>query len=168
MRKVLGLVFTLTVSVLLIPARSAAQTDTLKPPRGEAAPVMAPRIDTTISRDSVKKELTETGIASWYGKKFEGRKTSSGELFRPDSMTAAHKTLPFGTLVRVTNLKNDSVIVVKITDRLPKSSTRCIDLSSGAAKKLNFLRAGITPVKLEIIGTAPINKPKKSVVPAKK
>jgi rare lipoprotein A (peptidoglycan hydrolase) len=113
----------------------------------------------TVKADSVT--YREEGIASWYGNAFDGRMTSSGETFRPDSMTAAHKTLPFGTLIRVTNLKNDSVVIVKVTDRLPKSSKRCIDLTSGAAKKLNFLRAGLTPVKLEVIGTAPIYRRKK-------
>lgn len=135
-----------------------AQTDSLRPPRGEAAPVMAPRPDTTVADSARQLQLIETGIASWYGKKFEGRRTSSGEIFRPDSLTAAHKTLPFGTLVRVTNLKNDSVIIVKINDRLPKKSKRCIDLSSGAAKRLGFLRAGLTEVRLEHAGTAEIRK----------
>jgi rare lipoprotein A len=93
----------------------------------------------------------EKGIASYYGMSFEGRKTSSGEILRNDSLTAAHKTLKFGTLVKVTNTKNDSVVIVKINDRLPKSSSRVIDLTLGAAKKLNFIRAGLTPVTLEII-----------------
>lgn len=93
----------------------------------------------------------EKGIASYYGMSFEGRKTSSGEILRNDKYTAAHKTLKFGTLVKVTNTKNDSVVVVKINDRLPKSSSRVIDLTLGAAKKLNFIRAGLTPVTLEII-----------------
>jgi rare lipoprotein A len=104
----------------------------------------------------------ETGIASWYGKNAEGNYTASGEIFYADSMTAAHKTLPLGTLVRVTNLKNDSVVIVKINDRLPKTSTsRCIDLSSGAARKLGYLRDGITPVKIEVIGMAEIKKVKR-------
>jgi rare lipoprotein A len=93
----------------------------------------------------------EKGIASYYGRSFEGRRTSSGEILRNDSLTAAHKTLKFGTIVKVTNLKNDSVVIVKINDRLPKSSSRVIDLTLGAAKKLNFIRAGLTPVTLEII-----------------
>lgn len=124
--------------------------------------------------DSVKtpadtSNYIETGIASWYGKKAEGNFTASGELFYADSMTAAHKTLPMGTLVRVTNLKNDSVVIVKINDRLPKSSTkRCIDLSSGAARRLNYLRDGITPVKIEVIGKAPIYKAKRKAKPAVK
>jgi len=93
----------------------------------------------------------QKGIASYYGKSFEGRRTSSGEILRNDSLTAAHKTLKFGTLVKVTNTKNDSIVIVRINDRLPKSSTRVIDLTIGAAKKLNFIRAGLTPVTPEII-----------------
>jgi rare lipoprotein A len=112
--------------------------------------------------DSTFNAYTETGIASWYGQKFAGRMTTSGEIYCPDSMTAAHKKLPFGTVVRVTNLKNDSVVIVKITDRLPHNSKRCIDLSVAAATKLNFLREGTTTVKLEAIGTAPLYcRPKK-------
>jgi rare lipoprotein A len=100
---------------------------------------------------SFSKDNLEKGTASYYGKSFEGRKTASGEILRNDSLTAAHKTLKFGTIVKVTNLKNDSVVVVKINDRLPKSSTRVIDLTIGAAKQLNFIKAGLTPVTLEIL-----------------
>jgi rare lipoprotein A len=98
-----------------------------------------------------KTSEIEKGIASYYGMSFEGRRTSSGEILRNDSLTAAHKTLKFGTIVKVTNTKNDSVVVVKINDRLPKSSSRVIDLTLRAAKKLNFIRAGLAPVTLEII-----------------
>jgi len=93
----------------------------------------------------------ETGKASYYANKFEGRRTSSGEVFRQDSLTAAHKSLPFGTKVLVRNLKNDSNVIVKINDRLSKSSGSCIDLSLKAAQKLNFVRSGITTVTLEKI-----------------
>ncbi len=93
----------------------------------------------------------QTGIASYYAKKFEGRKCSCGEKFRHDSLTAAHKTLPFGTRVKVTNLKNDSIVIVRINDRLPKKSKRIIDLTKRAAKQLNFVKAGLTKVKLEVL-----------------
>lgn len=137
--------------LFLLPCALAAQQDSLPAQRSDS---LAGRPDSS--------SFSETGIASWYGKKAEGNLTASGEIFHADSMTAAHKTLPMGTLVRVTNLKNDSVVIVKINDRMPKSSTkRCIDLSSGAARKLNFLRAGVTPVKIEVIGTAPIRKEKR-------
>jgi rare lipoprotein A len=94
---------------------------------------------------------TETGTASYYAKKFEGRRCSSGQVFRNDSLTAAHKTLKFGTLVKVTNLKNDSVVVVRINDRLPKHSHRKIDLTRRAAKQLNFIAKGLTKVRIEVL-----------------
>lgn len=90
-----------------------------------------------------------TGTASYYANKFDGRKTSSGGVFRQDSLTAAHKNLPFGTMLKVTNLSNDSVVYVKINDRLPQSSKRMIDLSLAAAKQLNFIRAGLTKVSIQ-------------------
>lgn len=93
----------------------------------------------------------QTGTASYYHNKFEGRKTSSGEVFRQDSLTAAHKNLPFGTLILVKNVKNDSTVVVKVNDRLSQSSSHIIDLSLKAAQKLNFVRNGITTVTLEKI-----------------
>jgi len=93
----------------------------------------------------------QTGTASYYAKKFEGRKCSCGEKFRHDSLTAAHKTLAFGTWVKVTNLKNDSAVIVRINDRLPKKSKRIIDLTKRAAKQLNFVKAGITKVRIEVL-----------------
>ncbi len=95
--------------------------------------------------------ISETGIASFYAKKFEGRKCSGGQKFRHDSLTAAHKTLKFGTKVKVTNLKNDSIVFVTINDRLPKKSKRTIDLTLRAAKQLNFVSRGLTKVKIEVL-----------------
>jgi len=104
-----------------------------------------------------------TGVASYYANKFNGRRTSSGEVFRQDSLTAAHKNLPFGTMLKVTNLSNDSVVYVKVNDRLPQSSKRMIDLSLAAAKQLNFVRKGLTQVKIEIVpkDPDPIEEPQK-------
>jgi rare lipoprotein A len=95
------------------------------------------------------RAVLEKGRASYYSSKFEGRKTASGEIFRQDGLTAAHKTLPFGTQVKVTNLKNDSTIVLKINDRLSKSSGHCIDVTLKAAKKLNFVKDGVANVTIE-------------------
>jgi rare lipoprotein A len=92
--------------------------------------------------------IYQKGTASYYANKFEGRKTASGEIFRQDSLTAAHKTLPFGTMLKVTNLANDSVVIVKVNDRIGTSS-RVIDLSLRAAKQLNFVKQGLTKVTLE-------------------
>lgn len=99
--------------------------------------------------------FSETGIASFYAKRFEGRRCASGEIFHQDSLTAAHKRLPFGTLVRVTNLNNDSSVVLRINDRLPHSSRRCIDVTRSAAKRLDFIRTGLTKVRVEELTTGP-------------
>lgn len=102
------------------------------------------------SAQNKSKDLYKAkGKASFYADKFNKRKTSSGEIFYNDSLTAAHKTLPFGTFVKVTNLINDSVVVVRINDRLPKKSTRIIDLSKAAARQLNFIKSGLTQVYIE-------------------
>ncbi len=99
----------------------------------------------------IDSNKTEIGVASFYAKKFEGRKCSSGQKFRHDSLTAAHKSLKFGTKVKVTNLKNDSVVVVIINDRLPKQSKRKIDLTLRAAKQLNFVSNGLAKVRIEVL-----------------
>ncbi|RLQ86857.1 septal ring lytic transglycosylase RlpA family protein [Notoacmeibacter ruber] len=86
------------------------------------------------------------GKASWYGPGFHGKKTASGEAFNQNAMTAAHKTLPLGSKVRVTNERNGRSIVVRINDRGPYAHGRVLDLSKGAAAKLGFIRAGHTSV----------------------
>ena len=107
---------------------------------------------------SFTKSESQKGTASYYGQNYTGRLTASGERFHRDSLFAAHKTLKFGTLVRVTNIKNDSVRYVKINDRLPKSSKRIIDVYYGTAKQLNFIKSGITTVTIEVVGSLPIKK----------
>lgn len=91
------------------------------------------------------------GIASWYGEVLEGHTTASGEIFHKDELTACHPTLPFGTLVRVINLRNRKSVVVKINDRGRLDPGRVIDLSSAAADRIGMLRAGLAPVRLEIV-----------------
>lgn len=98
---------------------------------------------------TAQKPYKAKGKASYYADKFNNRRTTSGERFCNDSLTAAHKYLPFGTIVRVINLRNDSVVVVRINDRLPKKSSRIIDLSKAAARKLNFIKMGVTQVSVE-------------------
>lgn len=88
------------------------------------------------------------GMASYYGKKFHGRKTASGERFNMYAMTAAHKGLPFGAMVRVTHLKNGRSIMVRINDRGPFAKGRIIDLSYAAAKRLGMLAQGVAKVRL--------------------
>ncbi len=91
------------------------------------------------------------GQASWYGAKHQGRKTASGERFDQNALTAAHRELPFGTQVRVTNLNNSKSVIVRINDRGPHTRNRLIDLSQQAAKQLDMLRAGVAPVRVEAL-----------------
>jgi rare lipoprotein A (peptidoglycan hydrolase) len=89
------------------------------------------------------------GLASWYGPGFAGRRTASGEVFDPAQLTAAHRTLPFGTRVRVTHLDNGRSVEVRITDRGPFKPDRIIDLSRGAGEAIGMLRSGVARVRVE-------------------
>ncbi|PIY07534.1 MAG: septal ring lytic transglycosylase RlpA family lipoprotein [Flexibacter sp. CG_4_10_14_3_um_filter_32_15] len=102
------------------------------------------------SNNSAKAgEHSETGIASYYGDKYEGRPTASGEKLKQKLLTAAHRTLPFGTRVTVTNLKNGKKIRVRINDRGPFKAGRIIDVTRKGAEMLDFVRDGLTEVKIE-------------------
>lgn len=91
------------------------------------------------------------GQASWYGDGFYGNRTANGEIYRPGTMTAAHKSLPFGTRVRVTNLNNSRSVVVRINDRGPYVGGRIIDLSETAAASLGIINSGVAPVKIQVL-----------------
>lgn len=93
----------------------------------------------------------ETGVASWYGKEFHGRKTASGEIFDMYGISAAHRILPLGTTIRVTNLDNFKSIKVKVTDRGPFIRNRVLELSYGAARELGFAAQGTARVKIETL-----------------
>ncbi len=95
---------------------------------------------------------TYRGIASWYGPNFHGKKTSNGEWYDMYAMTAAHKTLPMNTIVKVTDLLNGKSVIVRINDRGPFVKNRIIDLSYAAAKKLGIVASGTAPVRLEVLG----------------
>ncbi|AFY68996.1 rare lipoprotein A [Thalassoporum mexicanum PCC 7367] len=94
---------------------------------------------------------TDTGMASWYGPGFNGRQSASGEIFNQNALTAAHRTLPFGTKVKVTNVHNGQSVVVRINDRGPFSGGRIIDLSKAAAGAIGLIRSGVAPVKVEVL-----------------
>ena len=94
------------------------------------------------------------GKVAHYGAKFNGRKTASGEVFNVNAMTMAHKTLPFGTRVKVTNLANKKSVVVRVNDRGPSSPDRIGDLTTGAARKIGMTKAGVVDVRLEVVGQA--------------
>ena len=108
------------------------------------------RISSNNSADKPIGKVPLVGDASYYGPGFHGKRTANGEVFNKNAMTAAHKTLPFGTMVRVTHRETNQTIVVRINDRYP-GDKRVIDLSEGSFKKLSPLERGVIPVKLEIL-----------------
>ena len=95
---------------------------------------------------------TEEGNASWYGEPFNGRRASNGEIYDMYKLTAAHRTLPFDTKVRVTNLNNGKSTTVRITDRGPFVENRIIDLSLAAAREIDLVGPGVAPVRVEVLG----------------
>lgn len=101
--------------------------------------------------DYVLTDQVFIGRSSWYGKRFNGRKTANGERFNMFDLTAAHKTLPFGTLLQVKNLDNNKSVIVKVNDRGPFIRGRMLDLSYGAAEKLGFAANGVTTVEARVV-----------------
>jgi len=99
---------------------------------------------------------TEEGNASWYGNPFNGRRASNGEIYDMHKLTAAHRTLPFETMVRVTNLNNGKSTTVRITDRGPFVDNRIIDLSLAAAREIESVGPGVVPVHLEVLGNVDV------------
>ena len=94
----------------------------------------------------------QRGQASWYGRSYAGRPTASGETFRPRKRTAAHRTLPFGTVVKVTRTDTGESVRVRINDRGPFVDGRIIDLSRGAARRIDMVKAGVAPVEVKVVG----------------
>lgn len=110
------------------------------PPRSHAAPAIPAPPGTT-----------EEGLASWYGPPYHGRQAADGEIYDMEKLTAAHRTMPFNTWVRVTNLSNNRSVDVRITDRGPFVDGRIIDLSKAAAREIELLGPGVGPVRLQVI-----------------
>jgi len=124
----------------------------------EAAKVTPPTVietgrHKTRKTNNSKSKGYQTGTASWYGEQFQGKPTASGEPFDMRALTAAHPRLPLGTLVKVTNLKNGKVVVVRINDRGPVVDGRIIDVSSSAAHALGFKERGVQTVRLDLYQT---------------
>ncbi len=129
-------------SVVIAVSLAAACASTTRPP---TAPVPAP------SAEATARGAVEEGLASWYGDPYHGRATASGATYDMWQLTAAHRTLPFGTRVRVTNLDNDRSTEVIVTDRGPFVAGRIIDLSRAAAERIGAVGPGVVPVRLEIV-----------------
>ncbi|MGQ0793473.1 MAG: septal ring lytic transglycosylase RlpA family protein [Deltaproteobacteria bacterium] len=100
---------------------------------------------------ALANDSREIGVASWYGTELHGRKTASGEIFDMHELTAAHRDLPFGTEVKVTNLRNGKETVVTINDRGPFSAGRIIDLSYAAAKSIGIVLRGVAKVRIQVV-----------------
>jgi rare lipoprotein A len=151
-------------------AGCAARHVTANPPPSQPAPASPETIESSKSATSVgapsparspkrgkasgtpaPEGYIEEGNASWYGVPFNGRRASNGEIYDMNKLTAAHRTLPFDTMVRVTNLNNGKSTVVRITDRGPFVENRIIDLSQAAARAIESIGPGVVPVRLEVI-----------------
>ncbi len=120
----------------------------------QAAVQNAPVQTASVNPQPVQKKKSkayQVGPASWYGKLFHGKQTASGETYNMYEMTAAHPELPLGTKVKVTNLKNDKTVIVRVNDRGPLVPGRIIDLSYGAAQVLGFSDKGVQKVRLDIV-----------------
>jgi rare lipoprotein A len=102
-----------------------------------------------------KPLMTETGLASWYGPPYHNRRGSNGEVYNMNAMTAAHRTLPLGSIVRVTNVKTRHSVLVRITDRGPFIPGRIVDLSLAAARKIDVVQPGVAEVKVELVESPP-------------
>ena len=150
----------LTVLLLLAAAACAPHRPPAAHPPPAAAPppgpAPAPAPAPPAAPVPVPLNYLEEGIASWYGVPFHDRRTANGEIYDMYKLTAAHRTLPFNTVVRVTNLRNGKQVDVRITDRGPFVEGRIIDLSLAAARALDMEGAGIVPVRLTLV-TAPSN-----------
>ena len=140
--------------VLVVMAASCAGTvdvmpEPVSPPLQAAAAAIAPTVTA----------FRQRGTASWYGKEFHGRRTASGELFDRYGLSAAHRTLPFGSMIRVTNLENNRNTSVRVNDRGPFIKSRVIDLSYGAARELGFVANGTAQVVIECLDELPGTMP---------
>lgn len=144
-------------AVVVILSTPVVQADALfsrpiatAPPRSPVVSATPESLAPRVSADSKRGDKLH-GVASWYGGVFNGRLTASGQVFDMYAMTACHPTLPFGTVVRVTNRQNKHSVVVRINDRGLLYSGRMLDLSYGAAKKLAMIKAGTAEVDLQVL-----------------
>lgn len=136
----LAAVVSLAISTPIVASAQSAATAT-PAPSAPAAPAMT-------------GDASLNGKLAWYGRKFAGRRTASGERFNPDAMTMAHKTLPFGTMVKVTNPHNGKSVTLRVNDRGPTQPDRVGDVSLAAARALGMVRAGVIDAELQVVDEA--------------
>jgi rare lipoprotein A len=117
-----------------------------------AAPDLGKKADAKTDADK-KRHWYQIGRASWYGEELQGQQTASGEDFDMNQLTCAHRSLPLGSLIRVTNLRNHKTVVVRVNDRGPMPQTRIVDLSYAAARFLGFSSRGTAPVRLDLVNS---------------
>ncbi len=146
---------TAALILALAPLAQAQQAASAPAPAAAAAPAAKPAA--AAATKAASGDVSE-GRLAYYGRKFAGRKTASGERFNPGAMTMAHKTLPFGTLVKVTNVKTNKSVVVRVNDRGPTQADRVGDVSRAAAAKLRMLKSGVVDAKFEVVGVAKARK----------
>ena len=140
----------------LIVGLGAAQGPNIS--EAKPAPVSSVQRKLRIRRQLAKMKPYQVGTATWYGANFEGKETASGEKYNMYDMTAAHLTLPFGSYVQVTNLRNGRAVVVRVNDRGPIVPGRIIDLSCGAAQALQMKGHGLQQVRLDLVSTTSVAK----------
>ena len=121
-------------------------------------PASTPSVAPSVQGAGQAPSGVETGKLAWYGRKFAGRRTASGESYNPDAMTMAHKTLPFGTKVKVTNVGNGKSATLRVNDRGPTQADRVGDVSLAAARQLGMVRPGVIDAELEVVAAAPAAK----------
>jgi rare lipoprotein A len=138
------------------PAASPAPAAPVAAPAVVAAPAPAPKAAVAPKASSGDHALE--GKLAHYGNKFRGRKTANGERFNPAAMTMAHRTLPFGSMVKVTNTKNKRSVVVRVNDRGPSTQDRVADVTTAAARKLGMIKSGVVDAKLEVVGKRAMKK----------
>ena len=148
MKKLLTVLMILTMSLSSIAATKKTATKKTTSKNTTAKKTTTKK---ATSKKTTASKTYQTGIASFYGGKWHGRKTANGEIFNTNSLTAAHKTLPFNTRVKVTNLSNGKSVIVRINNRGPYIKGRIIDLSTAAFTSIESRNKGITRVKLEIV-----------------
>jgi rare lipoprotein A len=146
----------LFMGVVIVVALTASCAERKVPtgPPAAPAPATAPAVSPAPPAPACRT-YRETGTASWYGRESQGRTTASGEVFDMYGMSAAHRTLPLGTVIRVTNLDNYKSVAVKVNDRGPFVKNRILELSYGAARELDFIAQGTATVKIEAL--EPVN-----------
>jgi rare lipoprotein A len=159
MRRRLAEGLAVILSVASLGAGAASRPNSLEAAK-VTPPVTSVSTSTTLNRstnrnNSPKPKAYQIGTASWYGEQFQGKQTASGELFDMRDFTAAHPTLPLGTFVKVTNLRNGKAVVLRINDRGPVVDGRIIDVSYNAARALGFNDRGLQTVRLDLYKAAP-------------